>query len=96
MKIRSLSVAQRELMEAIAYYNNERAGLGFEFAGEFKNTVLRIIDFPDTWPKISERTRRCLMNKFPYALLYQNEPEKILIVAVMHMRRDPEKWQTFK
>lgn len=36
MKVRILSVARLELMEAVNYYNKEHAGLGFEFAVEFK------------------------------------------------------------
>ena len=93
MKIRILSVARQELMDAIAYYNNERAGLGFEFAAEFKNTILRITGFPDVWPQITTRSRRCLMNRFPYAVLYQHNSAQILVVAVAHLRRDPQKWQ---
>lgn len=93
MKIRILNLARLELLDAKEYYNSERAGLGFEFAAEFKNTMFRIAGFPDTWPRISSRARRCLMNRFPYAVIYECKPEIIIVVAVMHMRRDPEKWQ---
>ncbi len=93
MKIRILNVARLELDDAIAYYNNERPGLGYEFSSEFKNTILRVVDFPEAWPRISSRLRRCLFNRFPYALLYQVDEIKIQIVAVMHMRRNPGVWQ---
>jgi secreted Zn-dependent insulinase-like peptidase len=93
MKIRILNLARLELLDAKEYYNSERAGLGFEFAAEFKNTILRIAGFPDTWSRLSSRARRCLMNRFPYAVIYEYNHEIIRIIAVMHMRRDPKNWQ---
>ena len=36
MKIRYLDAADAEFQEAIAYYNSQSAGLGFEFSDEVK------------------------------------------------------------
>ncbi len=93
MKIRILAVARTELLDAKEYYNNERAGLGFEFVVEFKNTLLRIAGFPAAWPQLSNRLRRCIMNRFPYSVIYELNHDCIRVVAVMHMRRDPKCWQ---
>ena len=93
MKLRMLSVAKEEFFEAVRYYNNQREGLGFEFAGEVKDALLRISNFPEAWPKFSERSRRCLLKRFPYAILYRADKHHILVVAIMHMSRDPEHWQ---
>lgn len=90
MKLRMLSVAKEEFFEAVRYYNGQREGLGFEFAGEVKNTLLRIVGFPEAWPQLSERSRRCLVNRFPYAILYRFDKQFILVVAIMHMSRDPK------
>lgn len=93
MKLRILAIAKEELFDAIRYYNNQREWLGFEFALEVKETFLRICRFPEAWSKISERTRRCLLKRFPYAILYRFKEDRILVVAIMHMSRDPKKWQ---
>jgi hypothetical protein len=93
MKLRMLSVAREEFLEAVRYYNGQREGLGFEFAGEVKNTLLRISGFPEAWPLLSERSRRCLVKRFPYAILYRFDKQYILVVAIMHMSRDPKRWQ---
>jgi hypothetical protein len=93
MKFRILAVAKEEFLDAIRYYNDQREGLGFEFASEVKNTLLRINGFPVAWPRFSERSRRCLMKRFPYAVLYKFEKQDILIIAIMHMSRDPKRWQ---
>ena len=42
MRVAYLDAANYEFDEATAYYNEERAGLGFEFADEIKQTLERI------------------------------------------------------
>lgn len=93
MKIRILSCAEQELVDAIDYYNEQFPGLGFEFAAEVKSTLFRIVSFPNAWPLFSQRTRRCVTNRFPYGVLYQIRADHILVTAIMHLKRDPKKWQ---
>ncbi len=93
MRIEFLDPAKRELTEAIAYYNEQSEGLGYRFAAEVKRTLSRIVQYPQAWTPISERTRRCRTSGFPYALIYQVREEVILIVAVMHLHRHPDSWR---
>lgn len=69
-------------------------GLGYEFAAEIKKTIERIIQYPEAWAKLSEHTRRCRTNRFPYGILYQVREETLLIVAVMHLSREPQTWKS--
>lgn len=94
MKVEFLSIAEAELTAAVAHYNEESEGLGYEFAAEVKQTLARILRFPDAWSKLSARTRRCRTKRFPYGLVYQVRDESILVVAVMHLRRHPESWHS--
>ena len=93
MEIKFLAVAEAELNNAIDYYNGESEGLGYEFAAEVKRTLERIFQYPEAWLLISKRTRRCRTNRFPYGIIYQVRAEAILIVAIMHLSRDPEIWE---
>ena len=34
-------------------------------------------------------TRRCLLHRFPYGVIYRTRSESIQIVAVMHLHRKP-------
>jgi mRNA-degrading endonuclease RelE of RelBE toxin-antitoxin system len=94
MTIEFLPEAEDELGKATNYYNEIRVGLGFEFADEVKNTLKRIAQYPEAWPVISKRSRRCRTNRFPYGVIYQIRDEMILIVAVMHLHREPEYWKS--
>jgi len=93
MKVNFLDVAEIELVEAIAYYNRQSEGLGYEFAAEVKRTLGRILQFPEAWAKLSRQTRRCRTNRFPYGIVYQVRDETILVVAIMNSHRDPKTWQ---
>ena len=94
MKVEMLAAAEMELTEAVSYYNEQGEGLGYEFAAEVKQTITRILRFPEAWTMLSPRTRRCRTKRFPYALIYQVCGDFILIIAVMHMRRHPDTWRS--
>lgn len=93
MKLRILEEAQQDLEAAVDYYNGESSGLGYEFADEFYHTINRVVDNPDAWHLLSQRTRRCLTHRFPFAVIYQMCDTCILVVAVMHLKRHPDFWK---
>jgi len=94
MEIKFLAPAEAEFTEAISYYNMQSEGLGYEFAAEIKRTIERIIQYPEAWTKLSKRSRRCRTNRFPYGIIYQVREEALLIVAVMHLSREPQIWES--
>lgn len=93
MRVVVLSSAEEEFREAVAYYNGQGPGLGFELAAEVKAAFGRIAAYPNAWPEFSTRTRRCIVNRFPYGVLYQQRGDAILILGIMHLRRSPKRWQ---
>jgi plasmid stabilization system protein ParE len=93
MRVLFLQSAASEFKDAVAYYNDECPGLGFEFAAEIKKTLARVVTQPEAWPVLSKRTRRCRVARFPYGVIYQHRQETILVVAIMHLRRHPLHWQ---
>lgn len=54
MNIEFLSIAEGELFDAISFYNSQSEGLGFEFASEVRQTIVRITQFPDAWAVLSD------------------------------------------
>ncbi len=94
MTYQLLSPAELELADAAEYYlTQESAELAGDFLNEYSATIRRILRNPNTWPKISENHRRCLFNRFPYALAYTIQNEEIHIVSVINLYRDPNRWK---
>jgi ParE-like toxin of type II ParDE toxin-antitoxin system len=79
MNVTYLDAAHAEFQEAINYYNEKRAGLGFEFSDEVKQAVERIRNYPIAWTPLSKRTRRCQVHRFPYSIIYEARTDVIII-----------------
>ena len=92
MKLRFLILAQRELDDAVAWYNEQAAGLGQEFLDELDRVVRRAVTFPMSCPEIEPGVRRCLLARFPYGLIYGVDGETLVVIAVAHLHREPRYW----
>ena len=92
MNIRFLSLAQRELDDAYAWYERQAFGLGFELLDEIDRTVHRIKAYPYSCEEFTVGLRRALVNRFPYGLIYGLEDDTIVVVAVAHLHREPYHW----
>lgn len=85
--------AFEEFVDAVAYYEDCAPGLGMDLSREVHTAVQNVVDYPTLWPEIEGDVRRCLVHRFPYAVLYSIEPNGVFILAVMHLRRDPQYWK---
>ena len=94
MTLSFLDAAQSEFEKATDYYEQQRAGLGFEFAEEVEQALKRIKHYPEAWSPLSPRVRRCLVNQCPYSVIYEVRSEIIIIVAIQHHHQEPESWRT--
>jgi plasmid stabilization system protein ParE len=92
VKVSFLALAQRELDDAVAWYNEQAVGLGQEFLDELDRTVRRAVAFPLSCPEIEPGIRRCLLARFPYGIIYGLDQETIVVVAVAHLHREPRYW----
>lgn len=86
--------AEAEITEAADWYEAQRQGLGQDFLRKVDQTISTVADNPLRFRTILRETRRAPLQRFPYGILYRIRNEKILIVAYMHVRRDPRRWQT--
>ncbi len=93
MKVLFLKTAELELNDAIKYYEEELPGLGNLFQNEVLRAINRIKEFPNAYQQLSKNTRRCLISKFPYGIIYSKRDSQILIVAISHLHRKPDHWR---
>ncbi len=82
-----------EISEAAAYYESCREGLGKAFLQAIEKDIQKLSDNPLHYRKIGRNFRRCLVNRFPYGLIYTIEGDSIYVAAVMHLKREPSYWK---
>lgn len=92
MKARFLSIAEQEYQDAYDYYEGVVEGLGIQFKEELVIALKRIKEFPEAWQRVSSKSRRCRLDRFPYGLVYQVRVEELLVVAVMQLSKEPRYW----
>jgi toxin ParE1/3/4 len=69
--------AEKDLHEAFLWYEEQYAGLGEKFVADIKSSISTILEYPKGWPLVGKYTRRCLLIKYPYILLYTYENNEI-------------------
>ncbi len=85
--------ADSEMRAAARWYQSCQPGLGTSFLREVGKTGKRIAGYPDAWPIVAGSVRRCLLEQFPFGLLYRIEGNRIYVLAVMHLSREPGYWK---
>ncbi len=88
-----LPEAEEEMNEAARFYEGRSEGLGEDFLAEVEHTVESMLAFPKGAPVVSKNLRRRILRRFPFGLLYAIEAEKLVIVAVAHLKRRPGYWK---
>lgn len=86
--------AERELIEAIDWYEERRPGLGREFAVALVARIAKILSSPLASPRVRGEMRRSILQRFPYAIYYQVLPGEVVVLGVMHGRRHPRRWES--
>jgi plasmid stabilization system protein ParE len=86
------SQAQREITEAVDWYESQHAGLGAEFFRTVEATVATIRRNPYQFQIAQREVRRAVMRRFPYSIMYRVREADIVIVACFHGSRDPRRW----
>ena len=83
-------VAEREFHDSIAWYENEREGLGQEFRATVEEYFQRIADNPEWFPEVRGEVRRAVVRRFPFVIHFLVETDRIVILSVFHTSREPE------
>ena len=90
---RFLPGAEAEFLRAIAWHAVKRFGLGDEFVSEVEAAVQRALAAPDTGSPHLFGTRRMLVNRFHFDVVYVTREPVVVIIAVADQRRKPGYWR---
>lgn len=92
MRVTLLAPAASEFIEGIAYFDSQAPGLGSLFGDEFSRTMQLVSENPGVGAPHRHDTRRVLLNRFPYAVVYRLMTDRVVVIAVAHFRRRPVYW----
>ena len=87
-----LDEALEEAEAAARWYAERSASAAAGFSEEIDMAESAIADFPRAWPHFDHGTRRYLLRRYPFGVIYRIESHRILIVAVAHAHRRPGYW----
>ena len=89
MRIRLTQHAVDDLRDAVDHYDDV-AGLGEEFLDQFDNLVERLLMFPNGAPPVEgfPGVRRARIRRFPYGAFYRLDGDDLVVLRVLHGRRD--------
>ena len=85
--------ADAELNAAAGWYDGRVRGLGAAFLDETDAAISRIITTPEAFGFVRSDVRCPLLHRFPFGILYRVESDRIFILAVMHLARNPRYWE---
>ena len=86
--------AEADIAEAYQYYENCREGLGTEFIACIDEAISRIQNNPKQFRTVLDAVRRALVRKFTYGVYYTISENNIIVLAVVHARRNPKHWRS--
>ena len=64
------------------------------FVHELERALAMVCENPCAWPRFLAGTRRYVMRRFPFQVIYRDTAETIQVIAVAHGRRRPGYWKT--
>lgn len=94
LPVRLLPEARLEFDEATDWYEQRSSGLGVTFVARVREVLDRIAADPRRHAVVYLDVRKTLVSKFPYVILYREEPGEIVVVSVFHTSRDPSIWKS--
>lgn len=96
--LRILAEAAEEAVEAAAWYEKERSGLGIDF----QNAIEAALDVLEqdivplaSMPGVSgaRGVKRLMLRRFPYAVIVHENDTVIMVIAFAHHSRKPGYWR---
>ena len=85
--------ARMDLLDAFHWYQEQSDGLGYDFKLCVDEVISSIKRNPHIHKILFQDIRRAVTRRFPFGVFYTVEDNKIIVLAVIHARRDPGNWK---
>ncbi|MFW5777167.1 MAG: type II toxin-antitoxin system RelE/ParE family toxin [Spirochaetota bacterium] len=85
--------AEVEMAEAYHWYEACSPGLGADFLLSVEAVVRAAARNPLQFAVVHRGIRRGLTRRFPYQVFFLDDEQRVVVLAVLHAKRDPERWK---
>lgn len=85
--------ATKEAEEARDWYADRSLHAAAAFLDELDKAIETVIDAPERWPQYFFGTRRYVLHRYPFLLVYRVVDDTVQFLAVAHGRRRPGYWE---
>ena len=86
--------AAADILLATAWYDEQRDGLGSEYTRAINGQLAAIERQPRLFRIVHQDVRHAIVRRFPYAVYFTIQGEQIIVIACLHLRRDPTIWHS--
>jgi len=81
-----------DIKVAYDWYEEQRVGLGEDFLLTLEASYAKITRTPKAYQVLYKNVRRKLTRRFPYGVFFIIDNQKIVIIAIMHTKRNLSDW----
>ena len=92
MRLEISDPAEREISEAYDWYSERSPQAAGRFLAELDRAFDVVLKSPRVWPKLDSDTRRFVLKRYPFSLIYHLSEDAIQIIALAHHKRLPGYW----
>jgi len=85
--------AEADLQEAFGWYEDRSPGLGSEFLLCVDAALAELQRHPTLHAAIHNGIRRALVRRFPFGVFYLAEDARVIVLGILHAKRNPRGWQ---
>lgn len=89
MKLRLPAAARADLRSARRWYRSQGPGLDLRFLESIEQGLDRIREHVHLGRCVEGDVHRLLVRDFPYGIFYKLYPDEVIVIACLHVARDP-------
>ena len=91
--LRIRSEAREEIELGFEWYLQRSPKAADALLVEVDYSLAQIVSHPGLHPRYTKNTRRCILEKFPYFVVFQERDDAILVIALAHAKRRFGYWR---
>lgn len=91
--LRIRSEARKEIDAAFEWYFERSPKAADAFLAEIDISFAQIVSHPQLYPSFTKNTRRRVLERFPYSVIFQEKDDIILVIAIAAAKRRFGYWR---